>query len=134
MIKNKCSLQISEGYTFSRSTSEKKLFPNDNSYQKQLIYVPVHRIFADFLILWKGYSLNYNINLTGQRYTSSDNEQFLPAYVLQSIVADKNFRIKKHTVHLQFEIDNLWNEEYQAISYYPMPGRSYNLKLSYKFY
>ncbi|MCU0370764.1 MAG: TonB-dependent receptor, partial [Bacteroidales bacterium] len=36
-------LDISGSYTLSRSTNEEKLFDQDASYRKQLIYTPVHR-------------------------------------------------------------------------------------------
>ncbi len=128
----KINLKITEGYTYARSTSEKKLYINDNSYKKQLIYVPVHRMFLNLSVSYRGYLLNYNFTLTGQRYTTSDNNQFLPWYLLHNLTIGKEFRMNKHAFNLQFDINNLWNENYQAIEYYPMPGRSFKISVNYK--
>ena len=124
---------MTEGYTYARSTSEEKLYSNDNSYKKQLIYVPVHRMFLNLFFSFHGYRLNYNYTLTGQRYTTTDNEQSLPWFSLHNLTLGKEFRISKHAINLQFDINNLWKENYQAIEYYPMPGRSYKVSVNFKF-
>jgi iron complex outermembrane receptor protein len=130
---NRFNIKISEGYTYARSTNENKVYSNDNSFKKQLIYVPVHRMFMNLFISYRGYRLNYNLTITGQRFTTTDNNQFLPGYSFHNLTAGKEFRIKKSAVSLQFDINNLLNENYQAIEYYPMPGRSYKVSINFKF-
>jgi vitamin B12 transporter len=129
----KFHIRLTEGYTYARSTSEKKLYSNDNSYQKQLIYVPEHRMFCNLYLAYMGFSLNYNFNFTGLRFTSSDNTETLPSFSLHNMVFVKEFRIQQTSINVQFDIDNLLNEEYQAIAYYPMPGRSYKISVNFKF-
>jgi iron complex outermembrane receptor protein len=126
-------IKLNEGYTYARSTNENKVYNNDNSYKKQLIYVPVHRMFMNLFLSSYGYQLNYNFTLTGQRFTTSDNNQFLPWYTIHNLTIGKEFKIKKDAIGLQFDINNLLNENYQAIAYYPMPGRSYKISINFKF-
>lgn len=127
------NIQLNEGYTYALSTSEKKLTSNDNSYKKQLIYVPKHRAFIDFTIQYRGAYLNYNQSYTGIRYTTADNNDFLPAYSIGSLKVWKEFILKKHGLRLQFDIQNIWNTSYQAIEYYPMPGRYFRFSINYSF-
>ena len=124
-------LQIRGGYTFARSTNEKKQGANDNSYQKQLLYVPEHRFFANISLGWKGFFLLYNHSYTGLRYTTLDNKESLPAYGLGNFTFRKNFNIKYQQLSIQFDILNCWNKEYQAVLYNPMPGRYFKFSLNY---
>lgn len=123
--------QINSGYTFARSTNEIQQGPNDNSYQKQLLYVPVHRYFVTITLGWKGFLLSYNHSYTGIRYTTLDNKQSLPAYALGNVTFRKEFDFKSQQLSVQFDILNCWNKEYQAVLYNPMPGRYYKISLNY---
>ncbi len=126
-------MKVNEGYTYARSTNENKVYSSDNSYKKQLIYIPVHRLFLNLNLSGYNFLFNYNFTLTGQRYTTSDNKQSLPWYSLHNLTLVKNFNIQKEIIGIQFDINNLWNENYQAIEYYPMPGRSYKVSVNFKF-
>jgi outer membrane cobalamin receptor len=41
------------------------------------------------------------------------------------------FNFKENFVDLRFNIENIFNVSYQTIAYYPQPGRSYFLILSF---
>jgi len=124
---------ISGGYTFARSTNEIKQGPNDNSYQKQLLYVPEHNYYFNTSFAIKGFVLNYNQSYTGLRYTTLDNNEYLPAYTIGNFTLRKDFPFKRHMLGFQFDINNIWNKKYQAVLYYPMPGRSYKITLNFVF-
>ncbi|MCD4681661.1 MAG: TonB-dependent receptor plug domain-containing protein [Bacteroidales bacterium] len=129
----KINTKINGGYTFARSTNEIKQGPNDDSYQKQLLYVPEHKFYFNTSFALQGFVLNYNQSYTGLRYTTLDNNEFLPAYVLGNITLRKDFKVSSHMLGLQFDINNIWNEDYQAVLYYPMPGRSYKITVNFLF-
>lgn len=122
---------IKGGYTFVRSTSEAKLFTNDNSYKKQLIYVPENRFYANMTLQFKSFNISYNQSFTGIRYVTSDNKGFLPAYSTANLYLGKNFKFDKHGFYFQAEILNLWNFRYEAVLDYPMPGRSFKFTIRY---
>ena len=128
---DKCFLQVQGGYTFARSTNEKQQGSNDKSYQKQLLYVPEHRFFANITTGFKGFLLSYNHSYTGIRYTTIDNENYLPAYALGNITLHKAFKFNSQQLSAQFDILNCWNTEYQAVLYNPMPGRYYKISVNY---
>jgi len=115
-------------YTYTRSTNQVDL---DDSFEKQLVYVPIHSFSANIIFLHKNTSLSYDHNYTGERYTLGDNSEYLPAYNVGRLIVNQRINIKKTYFILQFNINNIWNANYQAIQYYPMPGRNYEIRLSF---
>ncbi|MCD4732227.1 MAG: TonB-dependent receptor, partial [Bacteroidales bacterium] len=120
------------GYTFVKSTNQEKTGQNDQSFEKQLIYVPEHSVSGNVDYLFKSLIISFNTSFTGKRYVTRDNEEYLPAYNISGIRIVKNFSVKKTSFNVRFEINNLWDSEYQAIQYYPMPGRNYRLSVSFR--
>jgi iron complex outermembrane receptor protein len=121
------------GYTYSRSTNEKTTSENDQSYRKQLIYVPEHRYFFTGRIRYKGYSFAYNQAYTGKRYTTRDNSESLPGYSLGNIYLRKILIRSRHSIDLGFAVNNIWDVDYQSVQYNPMPGRHVEINMIYKF-
>ena len=130
---NLLKLDWNTGYTYARSTNQTKISPLDASYQKQLIYVPEHRFFSNVSFIYKLWYLSYNQNITGLRYTTSDNSEFLEAYSLGNLTAGKKMNIKKVSLYCQVDVMNLWNTEYETTPYYPTPGRNFKISLQFKF-
>ncbi|MEZ5082149.1 MAG: TonB-dependent receptor [Bacteroidales bacterium] len=126
-------IEWNSGYTLSRSTNQTQLSSVDDSYQKQLRYVPEHRFYTNLSARYKSWLLSYNQNITGLRYTTSDNSEFLEAYSLGNLTAGKKMNIKKVSLYCQVDVLNLWDTEYQTIPFYPTPGRNYKVTLQIIF-
>ncbi len=126
----KSNLRIFLGYAFVKSTNQEKTSENDQSYEEQLIYVPEHSFSGNMNYLFRSYIISFNNSFTGKRYVTRDNEEYLPAYVISDLQIVKKFSVKKNTINVSFEINNIWDSEYQAIQYYPMPGRNYRLSVN----
>jgi vitamin B12 transporter len=101
----------------------------DQSAGKQLIYVPLHRFFLDLILIRNGFIINPAFNYNGFRYISTDNIYRLPGYGLMDLTLSRNVSVKKSSINLRFDIHNVFNTEYQAVQYYPMPGRHYSIIL-----
>lgn len=121
------------GYTYARSTNQKTTSENDQSYQKQLIYVPEHRYFFTGKLLYKGYSFAYNQSSTGKRYTTRDNSESLPGYSLGNIYLRKILVRNRHSIDMGLAVNNIWDVDYQSVQYNPMPGRHMEINIIYKF-
>lgn len=130
---NRFTIKLSEGYTLAKSTNQKKIYANDNSFEKQLIYVPEHRLFCYLNAYYRRFYFNYNLTYTGRRFTTSDNNSSLPQFSLSNVTFGKEIRISKCAIGIQLDVNNLFNKNYQAIGYYPMPGRSYKVSINFKF-
>lgn len=129
---NHSNIQFNAGYTYARSTNEKKLSDLDESYKKQLIYVPIHRLFLNLTYSHRYWFVSYNHQYTGIRYTTSDNAGFLPAYNLGNLSIGHFISLDNTIPEVRLEVMNIWNEKYQSVAYYPMPGRYFRLVIGIK--
>jgi len=120
---------LNGGYTFAKSTNQISQGTNDESYEKQLIYMPEHRFFINATTTYKRFVFSYNHNYTGEQYVSSDNLETLPSYGLSNVSLQKTFSINKYGLTAQFEVLNIWDVDYQSNRYYPMPGRSFKFSI-----
>jgi len=125
---NKFSLKTTIQYTYTRSTNQEEI---DASYEKQLLYIPEHTFSGAMSIIYKQTTLTYRHHYTGARYTLKDNSKQLAPYNLGGIIISQKLSLRNNSFILQFNINNIWNTRYQAIQYYPMPGRNYQIKISY---
>ncbi len=121
------------GYTYARSTNEAKQEENDNAFGKQLIYVPMHRYFFTGNVLLRGIVFSYNQARTGERYVTRDNSESLPGYTVANAIISKELHLRDHLLTLGFEVANLWDKDYQAVQYNPMPGRNYKITAVFNF-
>lgn len=129
----KVLIKLNGAYTWVSSTVKEGATATDASIGKQLIYVPQHQAKGHLSVHFGRLFLLYGHQYTGLRYTTSDNKSSLPAYQLGYMSIGYELPIKKHTVGLNFTIDNLFNKDYQTIAWRPMPGRSLLINLNYQF-
>ena len=121
--------QIKSNYTYTSSLKKEKSYANDQSLNKQLIYIPEHQLNTAFMLKWKSYAMQAQNQFMGARYTTTDNSSFLPPYNLVDLSLSKEWNLKKHIFQLSFSTLNLFNASYQAIQWRPMPGRNYMVRL-----
>jgi iron complex outermembrane receptor protein len=127
-------LNSSIHYTYTLSTNKKAKLNNDNSLEKQLIYVPYHKLSYYVAAEYKKTAITYQFNYTGKRYVTSDNDWYMPAnYISDLILSHKMELNDKFTLVGSFKINNLFNQDYQSIAYRPMPGRNFLLNIALGF-
>ncbi|MCB0806084.1 MAG: TonB-dependent receptor [Bacteroidales bacterium] len=120
---------LNGNYSFTRSTSVRKLSDHDPTYQKQLIYIPGHRFQVNATVSRRGWRVGADQAFTGSRYVTPDNQQKLEAYMLVNMHVIKTFRLNRDRLAVKAEVLNLFDAAYQAVLYNPMPGRSYQLSI-----
>lgn len=120
-------------YTYVRSTNEKKVGATDESYKKQLVYIPHHTAAGNLSFGYKKYYLRINQQYNGQQYITTDNSMTLPAYYTTNIFAGTRFTIKKTTLEINAQALNILGLEYQVVEWTPMPGRNYLLSMQLNF-
>jgi outer membrane receptor protein involved in Fe transport len=124
---------LNGAYTWVSSKVTQGSTANDASVGNQLIYVPLHQAKAHLSVHFAKLFLLYGHQYTGFRYTTSDNKNSLPAYQISYVTLGYEYALKKHTMGINFTVDNLFNTAYQTIAWRPMPGRSFLINLSYQF-
>lgn len=113
-------LKLQYDYTMSK----------DDNLNKQIIYVPNHKGNFIFNYQLKKWNFSYNLQYTGEVFTTTSNTQTLNAYWLSNIDISKSFF--KNRLQLAFKINNLLDENYQSVAYRPMPNRNYMLNINLK--
>ncbi|MFN8134854.1 MAG: TonB-dependent receptor [Bacteroidales bacterium] len=117
------------GYNYTPSTYMEAASGQADIVDKQVIYIPLHKIQETFYFARNAcYSL-FSFSMTGKRYVQSDNSSSLPAYSLFDVYAGTILKSRKTSFRLQAEIHNVLNTEYQSIQYYPEQGRSFIISL-----
>lgn len=104
----------------------------EDGKNEQLIYVPFHKATASLAYGWKNVSIYYRHLFNGEVFTTSDNEYKIDPFNVSSVGAEYSFKILSG-LNLGFQVNNLWNEEYQNVDVRPMPGRNYNMYLNFNF-
>jgi len=131
---SKLIFRIQAGTNYVVSTNERSKTDGDQSIDKQLIYTPMYSGFGNFSVECKGFYINFNQTYTGYRYTSTDNTEYLSPYWLSNLIFSKTVLLKRHyQVNLRFNINNLFNENYQVILNRAMPMRNYQFTINFTF-
>ena len=123
--------KISANYTFTQSINLKAQQKEDASVNKQLVYLPAHQFNAAADIEWKKIFLKYNFQLMGARYVTSDNDDYLPFYQLSNLTLGRKVVFGQHQFQFSIAALNIFDVEYQAVLYRPMPARNYQFTLNY---
>jgi len=126
---NNLSVNLNAEYSYTKARNTDKV--TSETRGKQLIYIPENQVNGSFRVTYKNIYANWITNFTGRTYTTADNSGFLHGYTINSIAGGVKFNFKENFVDLRFNIENIFNVSYQTIAYYPQPGRSYFLILSF---
>ncbi|MGQ9819687.1 MAG: TonB-dependent receptor plug domain-containing protein [Candidatus Kapaibacteriales bacterium] len=103
------------------------------TYKKQLPYTPLN-IFS-FSALYSfplDFSLGINQFLCGERFALPDNSiaSRLSPYSLWGITITKSFEYYSLKLNFTFEINNIFDQQYEIYLNYPMPGRSFKFSFN----
>jgi outer membrane cobalamin receptor len=116
-------------YSFTKATTASSENNNDTSVGKQLIYTPENQANASLRLNYRNFYSFWSANLTGRRYITVENSKYLPGYFLNNFTTGFKLKLRSNSFDVNFNIDNLFNVNYQTIAYYPLPGRSYSIKI-----
>ncbi|MBQ7854354.1 MAG: TonB-dependent receptor [Muribaculaceae bacterium] len=103
----------------------------DSYYGDQIPYIPLHSGSVAGRLSWRGWDFNYSFIYTGERYNAQENipqnhEQ--PWYTHDASLV-WNFPLNKVRCRVGLEVNNIFDQDYEVILNYPMPGRNYKVTL-----
>ncbi|MCD4710182.1 MAG: TonB-dependent receptor plug domain-containing protein [Bacteroidales bacterium] len=123
-------LSATYGYTSAVNEGDPLVW-SDESYGKQLVYIPLHSGNMMVHLEWGNLFFTYQYNAFSERYTTSSNDvtrrDRLYPYYMNDISAGSSFRLKRLDLSLEVKVKNLFNEPYHSVLYRPMPGRNWQL-------
>ncbi|MFN0083475.1 MAG: TonB-dependent receptor plug domain-containing protein [Ferruginibacter sp.] len=103
-------------------------------YKSQIPYTPKHSGSSTLGIQYKNASLNYNVLFSSYRYRPGDPifENLLQPWSSSDLSFSYSFR-ENYSANYKiiFEMNNIFNEQYEIIRYYPMPLNNYRLTIQF---
>ena len=126
---NKVGLNVRLCYTYQKAQDFTD--PEENYYGDQIPYIPHHSGSVLLAVDWKKWNFNYSFIYTGERYSQSENTiltRLQPRYT-NDLSASRTFAIKQVNCRITGEINNLFNQYYDVVANYPMPGINFKIIL-----
>lgn len=115
-------------YSYTKATVDKSNNSNFFPTNKQLIYTPEHLGNLFININFRTWNLFVNSTYTGERFSENN---VLEDYLLFNTFLSKEFKFKNQNFYLQFNVYNIFNENYQNQENYAMPGINYLISIKY---
>jgi vitamin B12 transporter len=105
--------------------------PSSAEYKNEIPYTPDFSGSALLSFYYNAWQGGYSLLYSGRRFTLGANNPAneLPGWISQDIFAGRKFVLKRFEVNLKVQISNLFNERYEVVRYFPMPGRSYSVSI-----
>ncbi|MDR3235469.1 MAG: TonB-dependent receptor [Prevotellaceae bacterium] len=114
-------------YTYQRA--QDFTLPADAWYGGQIPYIPRHSGAATISGEYKRWTLHYSFIYTGERYDSRANiaENYFQPWYTHDAAASWRVKLYGTMIKITTEINNIFNQSYEVVRRYPMPGA--NVKL-----
>ncbi|MDR3193983.1 MAG: TonB-dependent receptor [Tannerella sp.] len=121
-------------YTFQRAqdfSDPTDRDPEAGTYGGQIAYIPRHNASAIVSAQWKSWDMNYSFIYVGERYHHSSNirENHEQPWYTHDLTLGKEWHVHAMKFKLSAEVNNLFNQQYDVVLNYPMPGRNCKLIL-----
>ncbi len=123
-------------YTFQRAMDYSD--PSDNkdaagTYRGQIAYIPRHSGSAVGGIYWWRMNLSYSFIYVGERWHNSSNipVNYEQPWYTHDLSVSYSQPIATSSLRATLEINNLFNQQYEVIANYPMPGTNFKLILQF---
>lgn len=101
-------------------------------YGGQIPYIPWHSGSVIVGGVWRDWDLNYSFIYTGERYESRANTPANHAqpWYTSDLSLSRNIRFRnRSSLRVTVEVNNIFNQQYEVVQCYPMPGTNFKLKL-----
>ncbi len=95
------------------------------SFNKQLPYTPKHSAHCTFVAQFPWINVGYSMSTNSERYSmmQQTSEYRLAPFTEHSVTLSKDFMLKQAKMMCSITLQNITNQQYDIIKYYPMPGR-----------
>jgi iron complex outermembrane receptor protein len=120
-------------YAFTRSVIAASEIPNDMAVGNQLIYVPGNQFNINIGLRWKMLRAGVVALYQGRRYTTSDNSEWLSPSFLADVILGAVLPAGNTKIGIEIDTKNILNSSSESVRNYPMPLRTFNLKLTLNF-
>lgn len=106
-----------------------------NVYGDQIPYIPLHSGSVIIGAVWKDWSLNYSFIYTGERYMLGGNipVNYIQPWYTHDMSLSRAVSFSDVDMNISLEVNNIFNQQYEVVKWYPMPGTNFRVVLSLDF-
>lgn len=104
-------------------------------YNDQIPYIPYHSGSATLNVSYRNWALNYSFIYSGKRYNQQENIRynFMQPWYTSDLNLQYAFRAGNIKWKFFAEVNNVFDQKYDVILNYPMPGINCNLGMQVEF-
>lgn len=129
------NVQFNLGATHTYQRAINKTDPESRAFGHQIPYTPrvSGSLKSGFKTPW--INVNYSMVWSGHRYALNQNfkENRVEGFADHSLSLARNFKLKSGEIVVNAEVLNLTNKNYEVVRFFPMPGRSFRMTVSWKY-
>jgi vitamin B12 transporter len=116
--------------SINRSITLASHVANDKSVGQQLTYQPKEKATFNAIVARNGYAFQGSLHHVGSVSTTyGQYSQVIDNYQIMDLSISKYFNLKQVGAMLQLSVNNILNQQFQTIPYFPMPGINYQVTI-----
>ena len=127
------AILLSGNYSYQKV--ENRFNPESPNYKKQIAYMPKHT--GSVAVTFENPWVNVSVHGVGvsSRWPNNDHYEgtMIDGYTDIGMTVYRHLTFGRHQVEARFDLKNMFDKQYEIVSHYPMPRRSYQVTINYKF-
>lgn len=126
------NVNVNTGFSYTYQKAQDFTDKSSPWYGGQIPYIPLHSLSVLVGADWKDFGLNYSFVYTGERYESVANipENYAQPWYTHDVSMYYNWSLEKCTLRFAADVNNIFNQQYEVVQCYPMPGTNFKIKLN----
>ncbi|RXM52313.1 MULTISPECIES: TonB-dependent receptor plug domain-containing protein [unclassified Chryseobacterium] len=103
-------------------------------YGEQIPYTPRHSGSFTLMADYKDWSFNYSTIYVGERYDGQQDNiryNYIQPWYTHDLSVQRKLSLAGHPFKINLEMNNVFNQYYDVVLNYPMPGRNFRLTLNF---
>ena len=127
----KVELYANSSLSYNKATIERIEEGDQSNVNKPLYYAPEWMANINGGVLTPSrFNVNVNWQFMSERFYDNSANTLKPYWLVDLSVA-KTIKFDNQELFAQFSVENIFDERYQLVRAYPMPGRVWQIKLKY---
>lgn len=125
-------VEVSTRLNYTYQKAQDFTEPGSKYYGGQIPYVPWHSATAILGGSYKGWDLNYSFIYAGERYEAVANipRNYAQPWYTHDLSLSKTVKLNKIDLRITGEVNNIFNQPYEVVQCYPMPGTNFKIKFN----
>ena len=129
------NLRLSSRLQYTYQRARDVTYKATSYYGDQIPYTPWHSGSATLMADYKAWDIAYNFVYTGERYCQQENILYnhVEPWYTSDVHLSWRHTFDRTLCKATLEVNNLFDQQYDVIINYPMPGRNFNVTIQCEF-